>query len=73
MPSIGLKCHELRTQDERVRTLQTDKQTRAQLEANGWWLGSAAEFLDLTPEESAIVEMRLALSDHLRRLEPIGV
>lgn len=45
-----------------------DKQARAQLEANGWRLGSAAEFLDLTPEEAAIVEMRLALADHLRKL-----
>lgn len=45
-----------------------DRQTRAQLEANGWRVGSAAEFLDLTPEESAVVEMRLALADHLRKL-----
>lgn len=45
-----------------------DKQTRAQLEANGWRLDSVAEFLDLTPEESAFVEMRLALADHLRKL-----
>ena len=45
-----------------------DRQTRVQLEANGWRLGSAAEFLDLTPEESSIVEMRLALADHLRKL-----
>ncbi|MFP4438689.1 MAG: transcriptional regulator [Chloroflexaceae bacterium] len=37
-----------------------------QLEAQGWRVGSVAEFLDLTPEEALLVEMRLALSDLLR-------
>jgi DNA-binding XRE family transcriptional regulator len=44
--------------------MDTDKRQR--LEANGWKIGSSAEFLDLTPEESAIVEMRLALSRRLK-------
>jgi len=39
---------------------------RARLEAHGWRLGSAAEFLDLTPEEAAFVETKLALSQCLR-------
>ena len=39
---------------------------RARLEAHGWRVGSAAEFLELTPEESAFVETKLALSQSLR-------
>jgi DNA-binding transcriptional regulator YiaG len=36
------------------------------LEAHGWRLGSADEFLELTPEEAAVVELKLRLSDALR-------
>jgi predicted XRE-type DNA-binding protein len=36
------------------------------LEAHGWRLGSAADFLELTPEEAAVVELKLRLSDALR-------
>ena len=32
----------------------------------GWKDGTVAEFLGLTPEESALIEMKLALSRHLR-------
>ena len=39
---------------------------RGRLEAHGWRVGSAAEFLELTPEESAFVETKLALSQCLR-------
>lgn len=39
---------------------------RARLEAHGWRVGSAAEFLELTPEEAAFVETKLALSRCLR-------
>jgi transcriptional regulator with XRE-family HTH domain len=39
---------------------------RAQLKGHGWRAGSAAEFLDLTPEEAAFVETKLALSSYLR-------
>ena len=39
---------------------------RARLEAHGWRVGSAAEFLELTPEESAFVETKLALSRCVR-------
>lgn len=39
---------------------------RARLEAHGWRVGSAAEFLDLTSEEAAFVETKLALSQSLR-------
>lgn len=43
-----------------------DKRKRAKLERKGWKAGTAAEFLDLTDEESAYVEMKLALSDKLK-------
>jgi predicted XRE-type DNA-binding protein len=39
---------------------------RARLEAHGWRVGSAAEFLELTPEEAAFVETKLALSRCVR-------
>jgi DNA-binding transcriptional regulator YiaG len=39
---------------------------RARLEAHGWRVGSAAEFLELTSEEAAFVETKLALSQSLR-------
>lgn len=41
---------------------------KARLEAAGWKVGSAAEFLNLTPDETALVEIRLALSQQLRSL-----
>lgn len=44
--------------------METEKQQR--LEAKGWKIGDAADFLDLTSEESVIVEMRLALSRCLK-------
>lgn len=39
---------------------------RARLEAKGWRIGSAADFLELTPEEAAFVETKLALTQTLR-------
>lgn len=41
---------------------------RQGLEAHGWKVGSAEEFLDLTPDESAYVDLRIKLSDAVRRL-----
>lgn len=43
-----------------------DAKKRKRLEAAGWSMGDAAGFLKLTPEEAALVEMRLALSRTLR-------
>ena len=43
-----------------------DKTKREQLEAQGWKIGTVADFLELTPEESALVEIKLALSKSLR-------
>jgi hypothetical protein len=42
------------------------KTKRAKLESHGWRLGTAADFLDLTPEEAAFVETKLALSRSVR-------
>ena len=43
------------------------KQTkRARLEAHGWRVGSAREFLDLSAEEAALVETKLRLSRAVR-------
>jgi DNA-binding XRE family transcriptional regulator len=40
---------------------------RERLEAAGWRIGSAADFLGLSKEEAAFVEMKLALAASLRR------
>jgi hypothetical protein len=39
---------------------------RKMLEAAGWRVGSADEFLGLTPEESALVAIKLQLADDLK-------
>jgi Helix-turn-helix. len=39
---------------------------RRRLEAAGWRIGSAAEFLNLSPEEAAYVELKLRLATKLR-------
>lgn len=43
-----------------------DKEKKARLEARGWRVGSAEDFLGLTSEEVAYVELRLKLSDAVR-------
>lgn len=40
---------------------------RRTLEARGWRIGTAAQFLGLSKEESEFVEMKLALAGGLRR------
>ncbi|MCX5886319.1 MAG: hypothetical protein NT096_10490 [Proteobacteria bacterium] len=40
---------------------------RKRLEAKGWKIGSAAEFLKLSPEESSYIELKIALSKNLQR------
>jgi DNA-binding XRE family transcriptional regulator len=45
-----------------------DAAKRARLEAAGWRSGNAEDFLELTPEEVALVEVKLALSDYLREI-----
>lgn len=41
---------------------------KKKLESQGWVSGSAADFLDLTPEEASYIEMKLALSRALREV-----
>jgi predicted XRE-type DNA-binding protein len=43
-----------------------DKTKRTRLEAAGWRVGDASDFLELTAEETAFVELKLALADYLR-------
>ena len=43
-----------------------DKGKKAKLAKKGWKVGTVAEFLDLSAEESAYIEMKLALSEKLR-------
>ena len=45
--------------------MRESKQKR--LAAKGWRLGSASDFLGLTPEEEAYIELRLKLADGLRK------
>lgn len=44
-----------------------DAKKRQRLEQAGWKVGDAAEFLELTPEEAALVEIKAALSQDLQR------
>ena len=43
-----------------------DEVKRKKLAAKGWKVGTVEEFLELTPGESAYIEMKLALSASLR-------
>jgi DNA-binding XRE family transcriptional regulator len=56
---------------ERLRLLRRrkkmDKVKRKKLESKGWKFGSVQEFLGLSPEESAYIELKLKLSGSLKR------
>lgn len=43
-----------------------DKRKQTRLAKKGWRVGTATDFLDLSAEESAYVEMKLALSEKLK-------
>ena len=43
-----------------------DEVKRKKLAAKGWKVGTAPEFLELTPDETAYIEMKVALSASLR-------
>jgi predicted XRE-type DNA-binding protein len=45
-----------------------DKVKEDRLAAAGWRTGDAADFLELSAEEAAFVELKLALADYLREL-----
>ncbi len=44
-----------------------DKSKRKHLEAKGWKVGTAGEFLELSAEEARYIDLKLALSEHLKR------
>lgn len=44
-----------------------DKAKKSRLEKRGWRVGGAEEFLGLDAAEAAMIELKLALSDSLRR------
>jgi len=44
-----------------------DEHKKNRLIARGWRVGNADEFLGLTPVEAAYVEIKLVLSDHLKK------
>jgi len=43
-----------------------EKRKLERLQAHGWRVGTVAEFLNLTPEETALIEIKLALSNSLK-------
>ncbi|MCC3432362.1 MULTISPECIES: helix-turn-helix transcriptional regulator [unclassified Microcoleus] len=43
-----------------------DQAKKKRLEDRGWKIGSASEFLELSPEESTLIEIKLALSLNLK-------
>jgi ribosome-binding protein aMBF1 (putative translation factor) len=45
-----------------------EKIKKDRLAAAGWRSGDAAEFLELSAEETAFVELKLALADYLREV-----
>ncbi len=45
-----------------------ERRKQRRLEVRGWRVGSAAEFLGLSPEEAALVELKLRLSQALKAL-----
>jgi DNA-binding XRE family transcriptional regulator len=45
--------------------MEKDKQKR--VEAAGWKIGDVEELLNLTPEESAYIELKLSLSQNLQK------
>jgi predicted XRE-type DNA-binding protein len=45
-----------------------EKPKKDRLARAGWRLGDAADFLELSPEEAAFIELKLALADYLREI-----
>lgn len=43
-----------------------EESKRKHLEKAGWKSGTVSEFLEITPEETVIVEIKLALSRYLK-------
>ena len=43
-----------------------DRAKKKRLESKGWKVGDAAEFLSLSPEEAAYIELKLSFSQNLK-------
>ena len=43
-----------------------DEAKRERLEQKGWKVGNVSEFLELTKEETALIEIKLVLSHNLK-------
>lgn len=43
-----------------------DEEKKKRLEANGWEVGDAGDFLEMSPEESAYVDLQIALGRRIR-------
>lgn len=50
-----------------------DLAKRQRLEAAGWKIGTVTEFLELTPVESEIIELKLAISQELKEIRKNGI
>jgi len=50
-----------------IEAKRMDEYKKNRLIARGWRVGNADEFLGLTPQEAAYVELKLVLSDHLKQ------
>ncbi|MFW5968984.1 MAG: helix-turn-helix transcriptional regulator [Persicimonas sp.] len=44
-----------------------DEEKKERLEASGWKVGDAADFLEMSPEEAAYVDLQIALGRSIRR------
>jgi DNA-binding XRE family transcriptional regulator len=53
---------------QELKSMTMNKQKRKELENKGWKVGSAEEFLGLSEEESAYIELKMKLSANLRKL-----
>jgi len=45
-----------------------NKSKKAKLEKHGWKVGSTSDFLGLTPEEEAYIELKTTLSQYLQEI-----
>jgi hypothetical protein len=43
------------------------KSKKAKIESAGWRVGTTADFLGLSKEEAALIEMKLGLAENLRK------
>jgi len=51
---------------QKSRTNVMDEAKKKRLEEQGWKIGSVSEFLQLSPEESILIDIKLALSLNLK-------